>query len=111
MNILKTLWNLYGRKWNEGLAPARLRALQQKRLRQLLHYAWDHSPYYRESFEQAGITAGDLDTAPLSAFPTLNKSALLENFDGLVTVPDLKQAELRRFDAHNTTDRRPFLVK
>lgn len=111
MNILKTLWNLYGRKRNEGLAPARLRALQQKRLRQLLHYAWDHSPYYRESFEQAGITAGDLDTAPLSAFPTLDKTALLENFDRLVTVPDLKQAELRRFDAHNTTDRRPFLGK
>lgn len=111
MNIPKTLWDLYGLKRNEGLSPARLRALQQKKLRQLLHYAWDRSPYYRETFEQAGITEEKLDTAPLSAFPTTGKAALLENFDRLVTVPDLKQAELRRFDAYNTTDRRPFWGK
>lgn len=111
MNIPKTLWNLCGLKRNEGLPSARLRTIQQKKLRRLLHTAWDHSPYYRETFKQAGITAGDLDTAPLSAFPTLDKAALLENFDRLVTVPDLRQAELRRFDAQNTTDRRPFLGK
>lgn len=111
MNIPRTLWNLYGLKRNERLPPAKLQSIQQKKLRQLLHYAWDHSPYYREIFERAGITEEQLDTTPLSAFPTTGKAALLENFDRLVTVPDLKQAELRRFDAYNTTDRRPFLGK
>ena len=111
MNIPRTLWNLYGLKRNEGLPPARLRTIQQKKLRQLLHYAWERSPYYRETFERAGITEETLDTAPLSAFPAIDKAALLENFDRLVTVPDLKQAELRRFDALETTDRRPFLDK
>ena len=111
MNIPKTLWNLYGLKRNESLSPAKLRTIQQKKLRQLLHYAWNRSPYYRETFERAGITEEKLDTAPLSAFPTIGKAALLKNFDRLVTVPDLKQAELRRFDAVESTDRRPFLEK
>ena len=111
MNISRTLWNLLGLKRNERLSPAKLHTLQQKKLRRLLHYAWEHSPYYRERFEQAGITEEKLDTAPLSAFPTIGKAALLEHFDRLVTAPDLRQSELRRFDAHNTTDRRPFLGK
>lgn len=111
MNIPKTLWDLCGLKRNERLSPAKLHRLQQKKLRRLLHHAWDRSPYYRETFEQAGITKEALDTTPLSAFPTIGKAALLEHFDRLVTVPDLKQAELRRFDAMETTDRRPFLGK
>ena len=111
MNIPHTLWKLWGLKRNESLSPAKIQRIQQKRLRRLLRYAWDRSPYYRERFRQAGITEEALDTAPLSAFPTIGKAALLEGFDRLVTVPDLRQAELRRFDAHNTTDRRPFWGK
>lgn len=111
MNIPRTLWALWELKRNESLSPAKLQSIQQKKLRRLLRYAWDHSPYYRERFEQAGITEEALDTAPLSAFPTIGKAALLEHFDRLVTAPDLKQAELRRFDALETTDRRPFLGK
>ena len=111
MNIPHTLWKLWGLKRNESLSPAKIQRIQQKRLRRLLRYAWDRSPYYRERFRQAGITEEALDTAPLSAFPTIGKAALLEGFDRLVTVPDLRQAELRRFDAMETTDRRPFLGK
>ena len=111
MNIPRTLWNLWGLKRNESLSPAKLQSIQQKKLRRLLHYAWDSSPYYRETFERAGITEEKLDTTPLSDFPAIDKAALLENFDRLVTVPDLKQAELRCFDAMETTDHRPFLGK
>jgi phenylacetate-CoA ligase len=98
-------------KRNEKLSPAKLRALQQRRLRRLLHYAWEHSPYYREAFEKAGMTEKELDTVPLSALPPLDKSDLLEHFNRLVTAPDLEQGKLRRFDAMETADRRPFLGK
>lgn len=111
MNIPKTLWNLYQLKQNERLSPDQIRALQKKKLRRLLHHAWDHSPYYREVFEKAGLTAETLDTVPLSAFPTTDKAALLEHFDRLVTVPDLRQADLRRFDALGSVKRQPFLGK
>lgn len=111
MNISKTLWALCQMKQNEKLSPAKLRALQQRRLRRLLHYAWEHSPYYREAFEKAGMTEKELDTVPLSALPPLDKSDLLEHFNRLVTAPDLEQGKLRRFDAMETADRRPFLGK
>lgn len=111
MNIPKTLWDLRQLKRNEKLSASRIQKRQQKKLRRLLRYAWDHSPYYRETFEKAGITEESLDTTPLSDFPTIGKADLLENFNRLVTVPDLKQKELRRFDAHNPTDRRLFLGK
>ncbi len=111
MNISKTLWALCQMKRNETLSPAKLRALQQRRLRRLLHYAWEHSPYYREAFEKAGMTEKELDTVPLSALPPLDKSDLLEHFNRLVTAPDLEQGKLRRFDAMETADRRPFLGK
>jgi len=111
VNISKTLWALCQMKRNEKLSPAKLRALQQRRLRRLLHYAWEHSPYYREAFEKAGMTEKELDTVPLSALPPLDKSDLLEHFNRLVTAPDLEQGKLRRFDAMETADRRPFLGK
>ncbi len=111
MNIPKTLWHLYQLKQNEKRTAPQIQNDQQNKLRQLLRYAWDHSPYYRETFEHVGITEASLDTAPLSAFPTIDKSALLENFDRLVTIPNLKQAELRYFDVNSATDRRPFLGK
>ena len=33
-----------------------LRQLQKRKLREMLVYAYQHSPYYRDTFEAAGIT-------------------------------------------------------
>ncbi len=109
MNYLKLLWDLALLKRNEKKSPAQVRALQEKKLRKLLRFAYEYSPYYRDAFAQAGITEAELDTAPLSAFPTLDKTGLLANFDRLITVSDLTQEDLRRFDAQEAADRRPYL--
>ncbi|MDE7244144.1 MAG: phenylacetate--CoA ligase family protein [Oscillospiraceae bacterium] len=109
MNYLKLLWDLAALKRNEKKNPAQIRVLQEKKLRKLLRFAYEHSPYYRDTFAQAGITEKELDTAPLSAFPTLDKAELLSNFDRLITVKDLTQEALRRFDAEAAADRSPYL--
>lgn len=111
MNYLKLLTELAALKHHEKMTAAQLRALQEKKLRTMLAFAYDHSDYYRKSFERAGITAGTLSTAPLSAFPTIDKPTLLEHFDELITVPDLTQEELRRFDAEEQPDRKAFKGK
>lgn len=108
MNYIKLLWELAALKRNERLTAFQLQALQEKKLRLLLRYAWEHSPYYQETFSKAGLTAETLDTAPLTSFPTLDKEGLLKNFDRLVTVPDLTQDELRRFAESKGADRKPF---
>ena len=108
MNYLKTLTDLYRLKKNMKLSAEKMRSLQNGKLRKLLRFAWEHSSYYRAVFERAGITEEQLDTLPLSCFPTIDKQALLEHFDELVTVPDLKQENLREFDAGEAADRKPY---
>ncbi len=93
------------------LSAEKMRSLQNGKLRKLLRFAWEHSSYYRAVFERAGITEEQLDTLPLSCFPTIDKQALLEHFDELVTVPDLKQENLREFDAREAADRKPYQGK
>jgi len=53
---------------------------QQERLQEILRHAADASPFYRE-------TIGHLvrERAPLSAYPTMNKSILMSEFDRIVT--------------------------
>ncbi len=64
----------------------------------MLMHAYDNSAYYRSDFEKHGITRGNINTVHVSAFPTMDKAALIENFDALMTDPQLRQENLSRFD-------------
>ena len=111
MNYLKTLKDLFVFMKNTRLPETQMKELQNRKLRTLLHFAWEHSVFYRRTFEKAGITEEQLDSLPLSAFPTIDKSVLMEHFDELITVQDLHQEDLRKFDAENEADRKPYLGK
>ena len=111
MNTMKILQELAVLKRNEKKSHAQLQKMQEQKLRAMLTYAYEHSCYYKTVFEAAGLTAEMVKTAPLSAFPTLDKATLLEQFDDLITVPDVTQEELRRFDAEETADRKPYKCK
>ncbi len=108
MNYLKVLIDLYRLKRNEKKSVNQMKDIQDKKLRKLLFYVWEHSDYYRSAFTAAGITEEQLSTLPLSAFPTINKKILMEHFDELVTVPDIKQDELRQFDAEQSVNQKTF---
>lgn len=111
MNYLKLLWDLYALKRNEHKTSGQIKRIQEQKLRKMLVFAYEHSAYYRRAFEQAGISSETIGFAPLSDFPTLDKTALLEHFDELITVADLNQEEIRRFDAQEKADRKPFKGK
>ena len=111
VEYLKLLCELYRLKQNTKKTREQIAALQEEKLRSLLRFSYQHSAFYRKTFEKNGITAENIDTCPHSAFPTMDKKTLLEHFDELVTVPDLKQEELRRFDAEEKADRRPYKDK
>lgn len=106
MNTLKLLWNLHKMKKNTQHTKQQIQNLQQEQLYRLLHYAYDHSSYYRASFERAGITQGTIDVTPITEFPVINKKLLMKHFDELVTVKDVRQDELRLFDEQDTLDER-----
>lgn len=108
MKYLTLLWNLFRLKRNTKKSSRKIRRLQEKKLRDLLRFVWKHSDYYRRAFEAAGITEETVKSAPLSEFPVMDKGELLRNFDTLVTVSDVTQEEIRRFDAEETTSRKPY---
>ena len=111
MNTIKVLQELAALKQNEKKSAAQLHHLQEQKLRAMLTYAYEHSHYYQNAFEAAGLTAETVKTAPLSAFPTLDKATLLEQFDSLITVSDVTQEALRCFDAEEAADRKPYKGK
>lgn len=52
MSYIKTLRNFYRLKSNVKRSREEIKELQDQRLRKLLHYAWEHSAYYRRTFER-----------------------------------------------------------
>lgn len=108
MNYFKTVRDLYRLKKQANLNIEEMHMLQERKLKALLHYAWEHSAYYRRTFEHAGIRENQLDTLPLSCFPTLDKGLLLGHFNELVTEPEVTQEELRKFDTEVSADRKPY---
>ncbi len=111
MNYFKTLTDLYKLKRQEKLNISQMQELQDRKLRKLLHHAWEHSAYYRRTFEKAGITENELDTLPLSCFPTIDKKELMGHFNELVTEPGLKQDEIRAFDEKEEVSREAYQGK
>lgn len=111
MNYIKLLWELAALKKNEVKTRTQIQDQAQRKLRGLLSFAYDRSPYYKHVFEQMGLNAETVKTAPLSAFPTLDKHTLLKRFDELITVPGVKQESLRRFDADDSQHGKLFQEK
>lgn len=111
MNYLKVLFDLYNAKSNVKKTAAQIKELQRKKLRKMLKYAYDYSEYYRHEFQAAGITAKNINSTSLEAFPTIDKQILLSHFDEIITVSDITQEELLRFDESTEKDRRAFKGK
>jgi phenylacetate-CoA ligase len=73
--------------------PARVAALQARRLRSLAGWAVFRSPYFREKYR--GIYSGA--ALELSRLPTCTKQELMDNFDTAVTDPRVRRAEVEQF--------------
>jgi phenylacetate-CoA ligase len=99
MNTLEILFHVAVLQRNVHKTRKEIKKLQEKKLRKILHYAYEHSPYYRKAFESHGICREDIDKRPLSDFPTIDKAELIQNFDEIVTNRSLKQEDIVRFDA------------
>ncbi|MEU0050500.1 phenylacetate--CoA ligase PaaK [Streptomyces sp. NPDC006309] len=93
----------------ERLGPEELRALQLERLRASLRHAYEHVPFYRESFDRAGVRPEDCRSlADLARFPFTTKSDLRENYPfGMFAVP---RERIRRLHASSGTTGRPTVV-
>ncbi|MGV9319038.1 phenylacetate--CoA ligase PaaK [Streptomyces sp. NPDC003660] len=93
----------------ERLGPEELRALQLERLRSSLRHAYTHVPFYRESFDKAGVRPEDCRSlADLAHFPFTTKADLRANYPyGMFAVP---RERVRRLHASSGTTGLPTVV-
>lgn len=86
-----------------------LRALQLRRLREQLAYAYAHVPHYQRGFDAAGVHPDDLrDLADLARFPFTGKAELRQNYPfGMFAVP---MAKIIRIHASSGTTGKPTVV-
>ncbi|MGW0948388.1 phenylacetate--CoA ligase PaaK [Streptomyces sp. NPDC002623] len=93
----------------ERLDEDALRALQLERLRASLRHAYARVPFYRDSFDQAGVHPDDCRSlADLSRFPFTVKADLRAHYPyGMFAVP---RERIRRVHASSGTTGRPTVV-
>ncbi|MFI1167551.1 phenylacetate--CoA ligase PaaK [Streptomyces sp. NPDC020801] len=93
----------------ERLGTEALRALQLERLRASLRRAYENVPFYRASFDKAGVGPDDCHSlADLARFPFTTKADLRENYPyGMFAVP---RDRIRRIHASSGTTGRPTVV-
>lgn len=84
-------------------------ALQLTRMRKTLNHAYANVPFYRKSFDDAGVHPDDLKTlSDLSKFPFTVKSDLRNNYPfGMFAVP---QNQVARVHASSGTTGKPTVV-
>lgn len=67
----------YKKYWNEALetiSREELEALQLERLKEIVKFSYENAPYYKRSFDAAGVKPEDIETlADLQKFPFINK--------------------------------------
>ncbi len=73
MQLQTPYWNPY----LETMPLEQLRASQLERFRRLLAWAWDHSPWYRDFYQEAGLEPGEIKTwDDLRRVPKVDKGML-----------------------------------
>lgn len=111
MGRLSLLRDLYSLRRNAACSRPKIEALQDRKMRHILKYAYEHSAFYRRTFEEAGITGENIDKMPFHQFPSIDKDALMEHFDELVTVSGLRQEEIIRFDEEQELSNKTYQGK
>ena len=81
---------------------------QQRSFHELLRFAWEHSPFYRDYYASYGIKDKNLADLTIGDLPFLSKQPLMEHFDEAVTDPRLKRKELEQWMQNNHDPRENF---
>jgi phenylacetate-CoA ligase len=73
---------------SERWSPARVQAAREARLRQLLHHAFEHVPFYREPLLESGVvtlgTPVHVDLSRFARLPVLTRTTVRTRADQLV---------------------------
>ena len=92
MGVVRTTAYCLKLRRHDKLSPERIEAIQTENLRQAVRYAKAHSPFYRDLYGAVDPEAPDFSVRSL---PLTNKDMLMENFDRVVTDPQLSMEKVK----------------
>ncbi|WP_292390983.1 phenylacetate--CoA ligase family protein [Methanosarcina sp. UBA5] len=86
-----------------------LKKLQEEKLKQLVHYVYERSPFYKKKFDEHGVKPEDIQTLEdIRKLPFTVKQDLRDTYPtGMFCVPNSK---LARFHASSGTTGKPIVV-
>ena len=79
--------------------------IQNKRFRDLVNYVRKHSPYYAEKLAHLP------EEFTLTALPVMTKSVIMENFDRIVTDPEITLEGCNKFMLNHENRKKKYLDK
>ncbi len=98
--------------WNpvvEKMPREDLRELQERKIRAIVRYAYEHSPFYRQKFKEVGVDPWSIrGSEDLTKLPFTRKQDLRDNYPfGMFAVP---LSMVVRFHASSGTTGKPTVV-
>ena len=98
--------------WNphiERMPLEDLSRLQEERLKSMVHYVYDHSPFYRERFREAGVAPSDIKAlSDLAKLPFTYKVDLRNTYPtGMFSLP---RNRIVRYHVSSGTTGKPTVV-
>lgn len=112
MNYKNSLFYLIGKimyvKKTEYLSKPFLKKIQRKRFEKLVGYALKNSEFYKSYYGDYGITEKNYLNKGYNEFPFTNKKLIMDNFEKILTVNDIKMEEIEEFLMNEKNTRNLF---
>jgi phenylacetate-CoA ligase len=97
-------------KFSEFNSSSELSVLQDRKLRELVCYAYENSDFYKSRFDSAGLTPKDIQTTEdLSKIPMLSKSDVRENLHRGLISKIIDEKEMLKITTSGSTGE-PFTI-
>lgn len=107
-SVSKFLGSLISLKRNEKRSYESIVIIREKKLREMLKYAYNNSEFYRELYSKNGIQYENLNTIAIEDIPSITKKDMMDNLQSVLTVKDITAEEVMDF-AHKCKDPKVLL--
>ena len=91
MSLISTMIKTYR---SANLSPTKIKKLQYKRLKKLVNYSKNNSPYFKDLYKNTK------DDFKLEDLPSTNKIDLMKNFDNWITDKNITMKKIEEFTSN-----------
>ncbi|MDZ7671308.1 MAG: hypothetical protein U5K53_00465 [Halanaerobiales bacterium] len=111
MSIINILFKKFIYDRHLKYSKEKIKKLQDKKLKKLLKYAYKNSVFYNRLYKNEGIGYKDLDNIKLKNLPVVNKKMIMDNFNDVLTINNIKKNDIVKFIENNPNSEKMYKNK